>query len=146
MAWGHPSRPHPNATVNDANGSLGVQLVPFDDTPNAGGEYKVWLIRQASTTTIAPDGIHIDFPSSNVKTDNFKVLNFCQVNPTDPACQDLDDVTLSSHKFYDANASTIDEDEAPVEGKDHVLVWFPEHNPTTDPDVDAIVETDVDGN
>jgi len=139
---------HANATANDANGSQGVQLVPYDDTPNAGGEYKVWLIRQASTTSIAVDGIHINFLSSNAKTDNFKVLNFCQLNPTDPACQDLDEVTLSGHKFYDANGSTINEDEAPVEGiKIRVLVWYPESDPNADPaDLDAIVLTDAGGN
>ncbi|PYS99644.1 MAG: hypothetical protein DMF63_11225 [Acidobacteria bacterium] len=148
MAGGTGPCPHPNATVNDANGSRGVQLVPFNDTPNAGGEYKVWLIRQSSTTTVAADGIHINFLPSNAKTDNFKVLNFCQQNPNDPTCQELGTVTISGHKFYDANASTVNENEAPVENIGiHVLIWHPGSDPSTAPaDEDAVVQTDANGN
>ena len=35
---------HPNGTPNAITGSIAVQLIPYDDTPNPGGEYKVWLI------------------------------------------------------------------------------------------------------
>src|SRR5947208_1360302 len=35
--------PHANGTFNPANLTRPVQLIPFNDTPNPGGEYKVWL-------------------------------------------------------------------------------------------------------
>src|SRR5215218_693206 len=139
--------PHANAVINDANGSLGVQLIPFANTANAGGEYKVWLIRQSSTTTIAGDGIHLNFLNSNAKTDNFKVRNLCDLNPTDPSCDDLGDVTLSGHKFYDANANSVDNMEAAVEGiRIHVRVWLPGSDTTGPADVDTVVTTGADGN
>ena len=82
---------HANATApNPDNGSLGVQLIPYDDTTNNGGEYKVWLIRQTDTTTVAPDGIVILFKSSDSKTDNFKV-QLATPTPT----PNLDPVTVS---------------------------------------------------
>jgi len=36
---------HDIGLFNGANGSTPVQLVPYLDTPNNGGEYKVWLTR-----------------------------------------------------------------------------------------------------
>jgi hypothetical protein len=65
--------PHADGDFNPANGATPVQLVPFDDTPNSGGEYKVSLIRQDTGAAIDPDGIHITFNSNDDKTDNFKV-------------------------------------------------------------------------
>lgn len=102
--------PHPIGIPNSANGSTPVQLFPFNETPNNGGEYKVWLIRQASNTTVAMDGIHINFSNSNAKTDNFKVER--------EVCTDCEPttVTLSGHKFYDANANALDDDGQAVEG------------------------------
>ncbi len=54
---------HANGALNPANGSIPVQLVPYADTPNSGGEYKVWLSTSAN------------FDNSTNKTDNFKVQN-----------------------------------------------------------------------
>src|SRR5258706_11341653 len=54
---------HANGALNPANGSTPVQLIPFDDTPNNGGEYKAWI----STTST--------FDNATTKTDNFKVRN-----------------------------------------------------------------------
>jgi hypothetical protein len=34
---------HANGTANDLNGALPVQLIPYLDTTNPGGEYKAWL-------------------------------------------------------------------------------------------------------
>jgi hypothetical protein len=108
---------HADGTYNPANGSTPVQLAPFSDTPNNGGEYKVHLIRMASNTSIASDGIHIDFINSNSKTDNFKVRANCVDNPTLPICSpNPPDVFLSGHKFYDANANGINNSELPVAG------------------------------
>jgi hypothetical protein len=54
-------------TGSGACGDLTVALFPFDDTPNPGGEYKVWM------TPVAPDGT-FEFVHSKCKTDNFKVV------------------------------------------------------------------------
>ena len=92
---------HANGLFNSANGSTSVQLSPFNNTPNNGGEYKVYLIQQTSTVSVAEDGITINFKSKDSNTDNFKVKNAaCTVNcnPT---------VTLSGLKFYDANANGL---------------------------------------
>ena len=37
---------HSNGTFNAANGATPVQLAPFNQTPNAGDEFKAWLIDQ----------------------------------------------------------------------------------------------------
>lgn len=47
-----------------------TQLAPFSDTPNNGGEYKVWVSRTA------------DFTPSCSKTDNFKVKSTVTPTPT----------------------------------------------------------------
>jgi hypothetical protein len=95
---------HPNGATNPENGSTGVQLFPFDDTPNPGGEYKVWLIRQTPTTTIVgdPDSSPVlIFNNHDAKTDNFKI-------DEDDDDDDDDQVyTLSGCKFYDANANGV---------------------------------------
>jgi len=62
----------------------------YDLTPNAGGEYKVWVSKVA------------DFHPSSTKTDNFKVIA-----GTQPA-------TLNVIKFYDANANGINDDNMPI--------------------------------
>jgi len=67
------SCPHPNGTPNPANQSTPVELCPFSQTPNAGGEYKVWLIAQTSGTTIdSGDPKVLHFTNDDTKTDNFK--------------------------------------------------------------------------
>jgi hypothetical protein len=115
------SCPHLIGTDNSANGSTPVQLYPFNVTPNNGGEYKVWLIRQTSNTSVdATDVTVIHFNNRDAKTDNFKVKpeNVCTVNCEPPPTT----VTLSGHKFYDANADTLDNDGKIVEGvKIHVV-------------------------
>ena len=47
-----------------------VQLCPFDDTPNPGGEYKVWATLQSD---YSPGQGKFGFLPSESKTDNFKV-------------------------------------------------------------------------
>jgi hypothetical protein len=95
---------HPNGMTNPANGSTAVQLFPFLDTPNKGGEYKVWLIRQTDTTVIVgdPDTSPIlSFNNNDAKTDNFKI-------DEDDDDDDDDQVyTLSGCKFYDADGDGI---------------------------------------
>jgi hypothetical protein len=55
-------------------GGQTVQLTPFDDTLNPGGEYKVWLTR-IGELVCDEDQFTCDgaFLPSNSKTDNFKV-------------------------------------------------------------------------
>jgi hypothetical protein len=96
--------PHQNGVPNSANGSTPVQLAPFNDTPNNGGEYKVWLIRQNSNTTIVGDpntSAVLDFRSNDAKTDNFKVKSNTPPPPPNVT------YTLSGCKFYDANANGV---------------------------------------
>jgi len=48
-------------------GALTVQLIPYDDTPNSGGEYKAWV------TPVAAYVANGGFAEAASKTDNFKV-------------------------------------------------------------------------
>ena len=55
--------------INPPNG-LTVQLIPFNDSPNSGDEYKVWVTPVGSYVS----GLGVDgFIPSQSKTDNFKV-------------------------------------------------------------------------
>jgi len=83
--------PHPNGAFNPLNGTTPVQLIPFDDTPNSGGEYKVWLIAQTAGTSIDPvDARVLIFSNSDAKTDNFKVLEDAgePCEPGEPECEE----------------------------------------------------------
>ncbi len=70
-------------TGNDQNGGLTVQLYPFEDTPNNGGEYKLWITRVADYVA---GGANFGFVNADTKTDNFKVrekdceIKVCKVN------------------------------------------------------------------
>jgi hypothetical protein len=70
---------HAPGDTNPANGSIPVQLIPFSNTPNQGGEYKVFLIEQGDSTTIDPDGLQIHRSSSSDKSDNFKVKTVTEI-------------------------------------------------------------------
>lgn len=95
-------------------GAVTVQLFPFDDTPNLGGVYKVWLTPTSDytgSTAACPTsgscnvngesytpGNHHGFVSSRSKTDNFKV-KYKGRTFTAPL--------LSVSKFHDANMSGV---------------------------------------
>ena len=69
----------------DSTGKFGgIQLCTFLDTPNPGGEYKVYLVKafgsDCSGSSIADDGIHLNFTNNCAKTDNFKI------KPEVPVC------------------------------------------------------------
>jgi len=92
---------HP--TVASLCGGVGVQMVPFDDTPNNGGVYKAWVTRwsdyQANGNTFKP---------GSTKTDNFHVKEPSIVPET---------ADINVYKFYDANANGAwDPDEMPIFG------------------------------
>ena len=105
-----PSCQHSTGIPNSSNGSTPVKLSPFNDTPNSGSEYKVWLIRKVASTTVAADGMHINFSPSNSKTDNFKVV-FVPCTNCGPTS------LLGGRKYYDANGNALfDEGEPLLEG------------------------------
>ena len=130
-----PACQHPTGIPNSANGSTPVKLAPFSDSPNNGAEYKVWLIRQTANTTVAADGMHINFNRNDAKTDNFKVV-------VAPCTNCNPNSVLSGKKFYDANVNALfDEGEAPIAGiKIVVTVTISQDTSTT------VVETDEAGN
>src|ERR1044071_10233779 len=63
--------------------SSGFTVPVFDDTPNPGGKYKVWVSTDCN------------FDNNNSKTDNFQVKEECER------------ATVSVTSFYDANANGI---------------------------------------
>jgi hypothetical protein len=90
--------------------SSGFTAPGYDDTPNSGGEYKVW---------VSQDGA---FPNNATKTDNFKV------KPPEP-----EEGTLEVIKFYDANVNGVNDDNQLISGwrieikHDHVGQGEPDH-------------------
>lgn len=75
--------------VDIDHGAITVQLMPYNDTPNNGGEYKAWVVRvgdflQGCAALGVPNGLDVvdcgraaanlhGFIPRNTKTDNFKV-------------------------------------------------------------------------
>jgi hypothetical protein len=111
--------PHADGNFNPANGSTPVQLIPFNDTPNAGGEYKVWLIKKVGTT-VGEDGITLIFTNDNAKTDNFKIRGDSQTPP----------VVIFGEKFYDTNTNGVHDGSEPV-----IAGWRIEKQPPNSADV-----------
>jgi len=91
---------HP--TVPGDCSSLRLQLAPFADTPNNGGEYKVWITRLSDYIANGET-----FKPGSTKTDNFKVRIV-----TEP---EVGGITV--YKFYDANGNGVwDSEEVPLFG------------------------------
>lgn len=81
---------HASGSTNASDGGVPVQVGGaflscsgtqdiFCDTPNLGGEYKIWLIAQSSavtscTPTVNPDGVSLAFDQKCAKADNFKLM------------------------------------------------------------------------
>lgn len=94
--------PHALGDYNPTNGSTPVQLLPYDDTPNNGGEYKLWLIRKTAATSIDPMNPRVlVFANSDTKTDNFKVRDPETPPPPDPR------YSIEGTKFYDSNVDGV---------------------------------------
>lgn len=110
---------HANGNQNVDNGSIPVQLIPYNDTPNAGGEYKVWLITKGAAT-VGEDGITLLFTNDNAKTDNFKIRNDSQTPP----------VVIFGEKFYDTNTNGVHDGGEPV-----IPGWRIEKQPPNQADV-----------
>ena len=78
VAYPGPGCQHLTGTDMDY-GSLTVQLMPYADTPNNGGVYKVWVTPVAE---LGPEG---KFRHNKSKTDNFKVRT---ADDEHPSCGD----------------------------------------------------------
>jgi SdrD B-like domain len=128
-----PACLHEEGLFDNANMSKPVKLFPFDFTPNPGGEYKAWLIRQTGDTSLDPDDPKVIlFKPSDSKTDNFKVLE--EQPPPET-------FSISGRKFYDVNVNgTRDLSEVGIGGWRIELGGGPEGfvstNTTTDLDGD----------
>ena len=114
---------HSSSVTNPNNGAVPVQLggafhacpagttTPdiFCDTPNPGGEYKMWLIAQNSAVSgcnpiVNPDQVSLTFDHKCAKTDNFKIKQPAVAHVV--AC-----------KFNDANGDGIlNSGELPISG------------------------------
>ena len=67
-------------------GSVTVQLMPFDDTPNNGGEYKAWMTPVAGFK---------DFLPSKSKTDNFKAPGDTDIDSDGDGLTDSYEINVS---------------------------------------------------
>jgi hypothetical protein len=87
-------------------GAISVALFPYDDTPNPGGEYKVWLTR---VEDYDPTQGVFGFLPAKSKTDNFKVR---MAGGEEPA-----NVAIYGYKWYDTNTNGVwDEGEPAIPG------------------------------
>jgi len=87
-------------------GAISVALFPYDDTPNPGGEYKVWLTPVADYD---PTKGVFGFLPARSKTDNFKVR---MMGGEEPA-----NVAIYGYKWYDTNTNGVwDEGEPAIPG------------------------------
>ena len=119
VVYGVPGAPLWGATtlhavgVLTASGSIPVQLIPFADTPNGGGVYKVTLYNVAAGAhpdddgdpgTVADiyDGMNIITPNGNSKSDNFKVQEGSGTGENQ--------VIVFGRKYYDKNANGVYDD------------------------------------
>ncbi len=84
-------------------GAITVQLMPYDDTPNPGGEYKVWVTRVEDYA--AGSGTH-GFLNDDSKSDNFKVeaAPFCGDGNLDPG-EECDDSNTADGDGCSASCS-----------------------------------------
>lgn len=128
-------------------GSVTVQLFPFNDTPNPGGEYKTWMQSVVGFKEFLP---------SKSKTDNFKapgdidsdgdglsdaVENMLGTNPFD-SDTDKDGLTDGEEvNDYGTNPLAVDTDGDGVSDYDEVMIYHT--NPlSADTDNDGISDYD----
>jgi len=99
------------AIPNAANGSQGVHLWPYYETPNNGGVYKIWLIpvEDYEPQHANNPAENFGFKAASQKTDTFGCVHDGGVIPPSSLIQGV--------KFYDADRDgNRDPDEAPIEG------------------------------
>ncbi len=111
-----PACQHSTGIPDLENGSTPVKLMPFNDTPNPGDNYKAWLIRKTSKTVVKADGKNIDFKNSDAMQEVFKVNS-------EPCTNCGPTSLLAGRKFYDANANGLsDPGELPVAGVQILII------------------------
>lgn len=108
---------------------IAIQLIPYADTPNNGGVYKVWVTRVGDFEAFCTSAACLEpgdpaslggFEPGHTKTDNFRVVEETDMPPPSPPpppppLEETGD--LDVYKFYDANASGLwDDGEPPLEG------------------------------
>jgi len=97
-----------HATGTDADhgaeGAITVQLFPFDDTPNNGGEYKVWVIGVDHYDASAKHDF--GFVHRYSKTDNFKVRT--STTPPPEGCGDDDEGSCCGNGNVDSGEQCDD--------------------------------------
>lgn len=89
---------------NGACGSKFVQLLPYADTPNPGGEYKVWMTPVGNYDPFG--GGFFGFLAPFSKTDNFKIKGSGPLIPQS---------ILRGFKFYDFNENGVRNSTVPEE-------------------------------
>jgi hypothetical protein len=98
--------PHLTGTLQ-AGGATAVQLMPYADTPNPGGEYKVWLtpldMYLCPLELVTCDEGRNGFLPSESKTDNFKVNSVADEIDT---------------RFFDSQGQVLD---------NRAITWFDTH-------------------
>jgi hypothetical protein len=87
-----PACKHAIGAVNPADSSTPVQLFPFNPTPNAGGQYRAWLIPAGAATVSPSDPTVLVFDQSVSRTDNFKVQKTITPPPSG-SCQGSSSLT-----------------------------------------------------
>ncbi len=96
--------PCPHQFVSLSGGGV-VQLYPYDTTDNNGGEYKAWLISQAPACGVSVNPLNpkelLGVTAACSKTDNYKVLDDCQVDCGPPGPSSL----VGGRKYYDLDTN-----------------------------------------
>ncbi len=87
-------------TVENGEFTSLMQLYPYNDTPNPGGEYKVWVTPVEYYDESMPNNSCFGFVPRYSKTDNFKVRGQ-QPPPEDTYC-------ISGEKRYDPSLGEVD--------------------------------------
>jgi hypothetical protein len=83
-------------------GAISVQLMPFSETPNAGGEYKVWI---TPVEAYSPGNGNFGFVPGNIKTDNFKCRQHEECE--EPPCDVPPNTAIGGVKYYDLNLDGV---------------------------------------
>lgn len=115
--------------------SVTVQLIPYGDTDNNGGEYKVWMTPVEAYDSSATSGT-FGFADADSKTDNFHLRASFVCPPDHPDCQQQPSVT--GLKWYDANTDGV-----PDSGKVGIAGW---KIVNTGPNSTTVTYTDGSGN
>lgn len=124
--------------LDSACGSKAIRLAPFQNTPNNGGVYKVWITRvgdyvggsNGCASKVSQACGHFGFVPGHTKTDNFKV----RVRNPQPTGD------LEAIKFYDVNANGQYDD-----GTDLLLEGWPMTLTSVKQGVNSSKSTDTDG-